>query len=136
MTRLIRLFMILAVAVFAASPVMACCVTGPAVASVANDQSEAPPCHDEADSMASAPASDDNSVDCPGCADCETAMLQTKATGQHLLPASATDLHLVPVSVNQWTGFEAPRILRTTGPPRASPVLPNTPVSLKQRFLV
>lgn len=136
MPQLTRLFMILAVAVFAASPVMACCVTGPAEASVANDQSEAPSCHDDADNMASAPAADDNTADCPGCADCETAMLQAKTVDLPTILASAADLHLVAVSVDQWSGFDAPRILHTTGPPRASPRSPNTPTSLKQRFLI
>lgn len=131
-----RLFMILAVAAFVAIPVMACCMAGHAQTGKATIQAEAPPCHGNMESEAAAPMSHDTPADCPGCADCESAMLAAKTADQATMLTSADDLLLLPVEVTRWAGYETPRILRTTGPPRAPPGLPNTPISLKQRLLV
>ncbi len=136
MNLLTRLFMLLAIAAFAASPVMACCITGHAQASAATIQAEAPPCHGNMESEAAAPMSQDTPADCPGCGDCEAAMLAAETADQATVLTSTDDLQLLPIEVNRWTGYETPRILRTTGPPRASPGLPDTPISLKQRLLV
>jgi len=131
-----RLLMILAVAAFAAGPVMACCMTGHAQTGETIIQAEAPPCHGNMEAEAATPMSHDNPADCPGCADCESAMLAAKTADQAKVLTSADDLQLSPVEANRWTGYETPRILRTTGPPRLSLGLPNTPISLKQRLLV
>lgn len=131
-----RLLLILAVAAFAASPVMACCMTGHAQAGAEIIQAEAPPCHGNAEAEAAAPMSHDTPADCPGCADCETAMLPAKTADQAVILSSVDDLQLLPVEVSGWTGYETPRMLRTTGPPPAPPGRPNTPISLKQRLLV
>jgi len=128
--------MILAVAAFAASPVMACCMTGLAQTGEATIEAKAPSCHGNMEAEAATPMSHDTPADCPGCADCESAMLAAKTADQATMLASADDLQLSPVEINRWTGYETPRTLRTTGPPRAPPGLPNTPISLKQRLLV
>jgi hypothetical protein len=59
-----RLFMIMAVAVFAASPVMACCITEYAQPGAATIQTEAPPCHGDMESESAAPMADDAPADC------------------------------------------------------------------------
>uniref|UniRef100_UPI0030F78B36 hypothetical protein n=1 Tax=Hyphomonas sp. TaxID=87 RepID=UPI0030F78B36 len=136
MTLFTRLLMILAVAAFAATPIMACCMTGHAQTHAMTIQAEAPPCHDELAPDAAKPMPGDMVADCPGCADCESAMLAARTADQATLLSSAGQVQLSPVEVNRWTGYDIPRTLRTTGPPRASPRLPTTPVSLKQRLLV
>ncbi len=116
---------------------MACCMTGHAQTGEAIIQAEAPPCHGTMKSETAAPMSKDTTADSPGCADCETAMLASKTADQSTVLTSADDFQLLPVEVNRWTGYETPRILRTTGPPRVTTGLPtSTPISLKQRLLV
>lgn len=136
MTLFTRLLMILAVAAFAATPIMACCMTGHAQTHAMTIQAEAPHCHDDMQPGAGKPVSGDMVADCPGCADCEPAMLGARSTDQATLLASAGQVQLSPVKADRRTGYDTPRTLQTTGPPRASPRLPTTPVSLKQRLLV
>lgn len=136
MSLLARLFMILAVAVFAASPVMACCLNHPVEASAETHHTDTLPCHGETETAASEPVSHTNMADCPGCADCATAMLQAEAADHSEALASVHDLQLTLIQGDQWTGFEAPRIVRTTGPPHGASVVPDTPITLKQRFLI
>ena len=131
-----RLFIFLAVVAFAATPIMACCMTGNAQSGAQAIQAEAPPCHGDLAAEAAEPMSGDTPADCPSFADCESTMLAVVTADQVTVLSSADNHRLLPVEVNLWTGHEAPRIQCTTGPPRASPGLLSTPISMKQRLLV
>jgi hypothetical protein len=131
-----RLLMILAVAIFAASPVMACCLNNHVEASAETHSVDATPCHGEAEPTASKPISDNNLEGCPGCAECETAMLQAQTADPSAVLASGQELQLMSLQGDQWTGFNAPLVVRTTGPPHDLSRVPDTPITLKQRFLI
>lgn len=132
--------MILIVAIFAAQPVMACCLTGHADVSVAEITAE-PPCHGDAEN-GSVQARDgmhnaSDPFDCPGCRDCDTAIMEAQV--QHdwtvLTSVPSDDVPVIALE-KRFPGFEPRLMVLSTGPPRdiSFPLL--SPVSLKQRLLI
>lgn len=130
-----RLFMLLAIVVFAASPLMACCLTGHAQTTVSTIQSEALSCHNSASAKSTKSISVDIPSDCPGCIDCETTTLTAEAIDHTTVPPLVETQQLI-ILVNRWINHDEPYVLRTAPPPRTPPRLHTTPTSLKQRLLV
>ena len=139
MLKLTRFLILIAVALTAARPVMACCFTGHGVSHMTEAAAEASPCHGEqqgAEQHAPTPSDAANLFDCPGCADCNIAVANTSVSvPDAVLAAGALEIPFTALS----THFEAreftPLALKT-GPPGAPPALRSTPVSLKQRLLI
>lgn len=141
MTKLRPIVMVILVALFAANPVMACCVVGHSKVTDASAVEDAPPCHEMARST---PHSGVSGTDvetqsetlCPGCTGCDSAVLtaSTAEDGIYLQKIDDTGMilprraHLVPASHVV--------LLRKTGPPGQRVVLAQTPVRLKQRLLI
>lgn len=133
-----RFLAILAVAIVAAQPVMACCLAGHAEAQIAQMSAE-PPCHGDTHDAAPGAQTDAHDLanprDCPGCPDCDRAAIGAQnfddqavlATGPSETPAGET--------ATDFAGFEPRRVVLTTGPPRDPPLLHSSPVTLKQRLL-
>lgn len=133
-----RLLVIIAAAIFAAQPVMACCLTGHSETQIAQVSAE-PPCHGDAnDAGPNRQTHDQNTSDasdCPGCLDCDSAIMQTQSQDDLTVLASASlDLPIQTLEA-RFSGFEHRLVVRTTGPPRDPPARLLTPVTLKQRFL-
>ncbi len=135
-----RLLILIAVALTAARPVMACCLAGHDEAHGAETAVQAPPCHgvpQEGARHVPAAASDPfNPFDCPGCVDCNVAVANADVpVADAVLAAGASEIPFTVLS----TPFEAreftPLALKT-GPPGDPPALRSTPVSLKQRLLI
>jgi len=136
MNLLTRLCLTLVVVTFAAGPVIDCCLLGHAEASVAVSQTDAPPCHGAADDASQPQPSPQEHSECPGCTDCDAPMLQATAMDNAVAPASGHELQPAPVAARQWSGFDTPLVVRTTGPPSSSPPIRTSPISLKQRLLI
>ena len=86
-----RLLAILAVALVAAQPVMACCLVGhDAVAQDAALVSD-PPCHDSGMQMSPADHADaaKDTGDCPGCNDCDSPLMQAQVLHARKAAAAA-----------------------------------------------
>jgi len=133
-----RLFAFLAVALLAAQPVMACCLVGQAAAAQETSQVASPPCHDSG--MQMAPAQNANteqdSDECPGCYDCNSALMQAQASDDSTaLSASSAEVSYVVLAA-EYPGFGHDPVIFKTGPP-GEPSLPlSTPITLKQRLLI
>ncbi len=143
MHAMVRLLALLAMALLAAQPVMACCLTGHAPVAHAGAGSP-PPCHD---SMAQMPATPDGQsrdiasgpgadpVDCPGCIDCDSTMMQAQSGGDTAVsPNTPGPVGLAAVET-RFPGFEPRLMVRATGPPGRLFIAHTTPVTLKQRLL-
>ena len=140
MRLLYRLLMTLMIAVFAAQPVMACCLTGHQSAQATVEHAE-PPCHDAVNEgttdssdnkgNASAPSG------CPGCVDCDMLMLAAPAPDNlGLVTANVFDDPGLIAAEARSEEFEPRLLVLSTGPPRNfSPPL-YTPISLKQRLQI
>lgn len=131
-----RLFMLLAIMVFAASPLMACCTSGHAQTAADTIQSEASPCHNNASAKSTKPIPADIPSDCPGCIDCESTILQVQTTDQTTVPPLIEVQQQLLIMVGSWIKYDEPYVLHKTAPPPAPPRLHTTPTSLKQRLLV
>lgn len=134
MSKLTRLLMLLAVALLAARPVMACCLDGHPVSHMAPTDVETSPCHDVQDTIP-AGLSGEAPVDCPSQLDCETALRHAQTFDDGTLLASVLKDVPLPAVLARFDGFEAPRLVLKTGPPGDPPPLTTTPVRLKQRLL-
>lgn len=140
-TTLRHIVLMILVALFAANPVMACCLSGHSQVTEVSAVEDTPPCHEIA---RSAPHSGVSGADvetqsetlCPGCTGCYSAILtaSTAEDGIYLQKIDDTGMilprqaHLVPASHAV--------LLRKTGPPGQRVVLAQTPVRLKQRLLI
>ncbi len=140
MTRLTRLLILMAVALMAARPVMACCLVGHGQPAVAEIQAQLPPCHDTAPTL---PGADEAMVsdltdrpDCPGCADCDSAVMQAQsASNDAVLTPGPSETPLAVLSV-AFPGFDHPPVVFKTGPPADPAPVRLTPITLRQRLLI
>ncbi|WP_370337593.1 hypothetical protein [Parvularcula marina] len=140
MRQVTRLLILISVAFLAARPVMACCLTGDAEPVVAEFQTETPPCHGETPASQHANAdtanSDRDPSDCPGCFDCDAAIMQAHTVDDGaLLTQITSEIPLVTLA-SRFAGFEHKPVVFKTGPPGDPPPLHHTPITLKQRLLI
>lgn len=136
-----RFFSVLAVALLAAQPVMACCLTGHAQPA-ATEMSADMPCHDAINSGpdhkdAAGPSTENqNGPDCPGCPDCNASTMQAQPSADETYQSkSAADFEFAAIEI-RFTGFVPRSLVQATGPPRnwSLPVI--SPITLKQRLLI
>lgn len=140
MLNLTRLLMLMAVASLATVPAMACCVTGHVQPAVSQTRVGIPSCHGEQspsmhgeEDRAQQPIS---SSDCPGCRDCDIAIVQTQSViDGALLSQSAPEIPLATLQ-SQFSGFGYKLVVLKTGPPGTPPATLQTPIALKQRLLI
>lgn len=140
MLKLTRLLVLIAVALMASRPVMACCFTGHEVSHMAEAAAQAQPCHgDQQEAERRAPAAPSHAAtpfDCPGCADCNIAVAKTGVSvPDAVLAAGASEIPFTVLSA-QFEAREFTPLALKTGPPGDPPALRATPVSLKQRLLI
>ncbi len=140
MLKLTRLMILVAVAFMAARPVMACCVTGHNEAPSSVHSTEAPSCHDAADSLEHASSDTTGQmqgpVDCPGCFDCDSAIMQAQTFDEGaVLTASASEIPVALLTA-RFEGFQHTSTVLATGPPGHAPPTRPTPITLKQRLLI
>jgi len=138
MRSLTRLLAILAVALVAAQPVMACCLVGHGAVAQDVAQVSDPPCHDTG--MQMAPADDTDATrdtdDCPGCYDCDSPLMQAQATDDSTLLSSSSVEISYAVLAAQFPGFAHRPVVFKTGPPGAPQLPLSTPITLKERLLI
>ncbi len=140
MLNVTRLLIVMSVAILAAHPVMACCLTGHGEPVVSNADVETHPCHShEADGENATPAATDREKlpeECAGGLICDTAIVQAQTVeAGALTPQLSSEIPYASVAV-RFDGFEHKTIVFTTGPPGERPILRNSPITLKQRLLV
>ncbi|MFH1517225.1 MAG: hypothetical protein ABIH17_05000 [Pseudomonadota bacterium] len=141
MLSLSRLVIMVIVAIFAAQPVMACCLTGHEAPSVVAEQAE-PSCHGDthdnaAETQAGVTDTSTGPLDCPGCPDCDSLIMAVQApdyTG--ILTASAPETAVAMAPKMEFAGFEPQFHTLATGPPRDVSLPLRSPISLKQRLLI
>lgn len=139
MLKLTRFLILIAVALVAARPVMACCLTGHGELAIQDVQAEAPPCHGETLSPQHAARQDhqpSSPMACPGCLDCDASLMQAQSVDDSALltqPPSETPLAVI---ASRFDGFEHQSIVLKTGPPGDPLSLHETPLTLKQRLLI
>jgi hypothetical protein len=123
-----RIILLAAAVLLSAQPVMACCLQGHSAAVEVT-----PPCHEM-------PSEEDRAGnlagdDCPGCADCETALVASdvKPSKPLLDPSFAKAVLYASAQI-----AEVPEVTLNgaTGPPRTSLNPPPNPVSLYQKLLI
>lgn len=144
MLKLTRLMLLLAVAFMAARPVMACCITGHTGAQSSVQSIDAPSCHDAGDSKehASSDASGEmpdqmqDPMECPGCFDCDSAILQAQTLDEGVVLATSPSEIPIAVLTARFEGFEHSSVALSAGPPGNPPPFRLTPISLKQRLLI
>ena len=140
MLKLTRLFMLIAVALVATQPVMACCLTGHADAVAAQSSTETPPCHGEKSHSDHGKTDQANHLpsptECPGCLDCDTAVMQAQSFDSGVLLTKDSQETPLTISSARFDGFEHKTMVFTTGPPGDLPVHRPTPITLKQRLLI
>ena len=141
MHRLTRLLIMMIVAIFAAQPVMACCLSAHESTPVVAERAELP-CHgDTHDAAAQAQDGVANTsssrLDCPGCLDCDSLIMAVQAQEDPgFLAASAPDEAAEVAPGTRFAGFETRLLVLATGPPREVSLPLHTPISLKQRLLI
>ncbi len=137
-----HIFALVAIVLFTAQPVMACCFLGHAEPAAEMVGGDALQCHDGAvDKSASIGSRADRAPitalsDCPGCDDCDNPIMRAQNSGDSLVMASTvTEIPFVTVAV-QFPGFAYPPIILKTGPPGELSLNLPTPITLKQRLLI
>lgn len=140
MLKLTRLLVLISVALLAARPVMACCLTGHGEPAVSDIQTEAPPCHGEASVPHQQTAEKQHTpplpADCPGCFDCDSAIMQAQTVNNDILLAQPSSEIPLAILEARFVGFEQKAVVLKTGPPGDPPPLLHTPITLKQRLLI
>lgn len=134
MLKLTRLLILIAVATFVARPVMACCLTGHDALAMAE------PCHEmpmtESTTLSVMDHERQAPVDCPGCLDCESAVIQVQLVDDGaLLTKHETQISLAVAGHTSIPVVARPDQFKT-GPPDDPPLVLQTPVTLKQRLLI
>ncbi len=74
--------------------------------------------------------------DCAGCSDCEATFV---SLNDGLQPASLSAPHSTDFAATlttRFAGFDTPRLVQATGPPRNAPVPSATLIELKQILLI
>jgi hypothetical protein len=141
MLKLTRLLILIAVALVATQPIMACCLAGHAEPVASHTSVDKPPCHGEAPLSAHGDSKMDQQqlpapMDCPGCLDCDSAVMQAQTfeTGALLTQLSPE----IPLAVidSRFEGFGQAETIFKTGPPGDPPLPLSTPITLKQRLLI
>ena len=140
MLKLTRLLILVFVAATVARPVMACCLLGHGGQAVADARIDTPSCHTEMppsnETKSDAIDSERNPDDCPGCFDCDAAIMQAHTVNDGaLLTQTTSEIPLVTLA-SHFTGFEHKPVEFKTGPPGDPPLLHHTPITLKQRLLI
>ena len=140
MFKLTSLMILIVVAAFAVQPVMACCLTGHGEAAIADADTATPSCHDATESMSDVSLGVSHEmpgpVDCPGCLDCDSAIMQAQSIDDSaLLTQLLSDVPIAVLSA-KFTGFGYKTTVYKTGPPVDPPLKASTPISLKQRLLI
>ena len=145
MLKLTRLIVLIAVALLAARPAMACCASGHDTVPDQEIAAEDTSCQGKGgmaahtthapDEAPAEPAS--HTDDCPGCSICTTAMAhaQTFDDARVLVQAQSDAPVAVLAARANDTRFKAVP-LKTGGPPGTLPRRHDTPITLKQRLLV
>lgn len=145
MMSIARFFSIFAIVAMISAPAMACCLSGHTDSahvdiSVHHDAAAAASnydCHDNMAGMATNPsptAPDD--PDCTGCVDCEATLANADEV---LQPAPVTGNQtpdLITSITIRFSGFDTPRLIQATGPPRLDQVAKPTLIQLKQILLI
>ncbi|WP_149037353.1 hypothetical protein [Hirschia baltica] len=145
MISIARLLTIFAMIAMISAPAMACCLTGHDDAAhleigVNHDSaamSDTDTCHDtmaamQVDQTPAAPSA----PDCAGCFDCETTLASTDDALQPAPFSAAQSADLVTTLTTRFSGFDAPRLVLTTGPPALDHIANLTLVELKQFLLI
>tara|TARA_R110000796_G_scaffold221415_1_gene337498 strand:- start:14019 stop:14441 length:423 start_codon:yes stop_codon:yes gene_type:complete len=135
-----RLFSIFAIIAMVGAPAMACCLTGHAetgAQSALMAQMDSGNCHSEMAGMAmEEPTEAPTDKDCAGCSDCEATFV---SLNDGLQPASLSAPHSTDFAATlttRFAGFDTPRLVQATGPPRNAPVPSATLIELKQILLI
>lgn len=140
MLNLTRLFILIAVALVATQPVMACCLAGHADAVTVQSPPETLPCHGEmshsdhgkTDAIYHLPSP----TECPGCLDCDTAVTQAQSFDTNVLLTKDSQETSLTALTARFDGFEHKTTVFTTGPPGDPTISRPTPITLKQRLLI
>lgn len=140
MLKLTRLLLLLAVALVAARPVMACCLTGHSEPAASHLQAEAPPCHGESNTSHATTGKSDHQpalpMECPGCVDCDLAVMQAQSVDDGaLITQGSSDIPIAMIG-SRFAGFQHEPTVYKTGPPGEPPGIHQTPITLKQRQLI
>lgn len=140
MLNLTRFLILIAVAVMAARPVMACCLTGHGEPQITQASADMPPCHGEQSAPEHSEQTGDHErpspADCPGCFDCDAGVMQAQSFDDGtLLVQNSTEIP-VAILTARFEGFEHKSIVLKTGPPGDPPRIHTTPITLKQRLLI
>lgn len=140
MLNLTRLFVLIAAAALLAQPVMACCMAGHGDAHALAVSTDASPCHDAREDMdhVSSDASHPmpSSMDCPGCLNCDSALMQAQSADVAVALASTTIDAPISILETRFDGFQHASTVLKTGPPGDTPLPLFTPITLKQRLLI
>ena len=131
MLKLTRLMLLLAVAFMAARPVMACCITGHTGAQSTVQSIDAP-----SDASGEMPDQMQDPMECPGCFDCDSAILQAQTLDEGVVLATSPSEIPIAVLTARFEGFEHSSVALSAGPPGNPPPFRLTPISLKQRLLI
>ncbi len=137
-----RLLALVAMALLAAQPVMACCLAGHAGTTAVAAAPASPPCHDAGMDMGAEANADAGATHgrgpahCPGCLDCDSPVMQAQASdGGAILAGTRPDVPLA-LRAADFPGFATRPVVLKTGPPDAAPRRHETPLTLKQRLLI
>ena len=140
MLKLTRLLFLIAVALVATQPIMACCLAGHAEPAASDTSVEAPPCHGEAPLSALGDNETDQQppspMDCPGCLDCDSAVMQAQSFENGALLTQLSPEIPLAVIASRFEGFGHTETIFKTGPPGDPPLPLSTPITLKQRLLI
>lgn len=140
MLKLTRLLILIAVALVATQPIMACCLTGHAESAASHTSVEAPPCHGEAPLSTHGDSKTDQQppapMDCPGCLDCDSAVMQAQSFETGALLTQLSPEMSLAVITSRFEGFGHTETIFKTGPPGDPPLPISTPITLKQRLLI
>ncbi|MEM6415590.1 MAG: hypothetical protein AAF720_13150 [Pseudomonadota bacterium] len=140
MLKLTRLLILIAVALVATQPIMACCLTGHAEPAASHTSIEAAPCHGEASLSSHGDTKTDqpspSPMDCPGCLDCDSAVMQAQSFENGVTFTQLSPEIPVTVIASRFEGFGHSETIFKTGPPGDPPLPLSTPITLKQRLLI
>ena len=132
-----RLFSIFAIIAMVSAPAMACCLTGHAETGAQPAlmaQMGSSNCHSEMAMEEPAEAPTDR--DCAGCSDCEATFVSLNDGLQPASFSAPPSTDFVATLTTKFAGFDTPRFVQATGPPRNAPIPSPTLIELKQILLI
>jgi len=140
MLKLTRLLILIAVALVATLPIMACCLAGHAEPAASHTSVETPPCHGEAPLSAHGDSETGQQppapTDCPGCLDGDSAVMHAQSFENGALLTQVSPEIPLAVIASRFEGFGHAETIFKTGPPGDPPLPRATPITLKQRLLI